>query len=135
MTNVTGNLILNHVTVSGNDSLLIGGDAIRSTVNRSPVIRNSIFCADADDEISSDATGRTTTISYSLAEVGSGLDGVYVSTSSGSTFNPISRWATSLHLSHGWTVQDVMRTVGDITGNGTADLVGFGTDGVYVASE
>ena len=64
--------------------------------------------------------------------VGFGLDGVYVATSTGSGFNPISRWTNSFDLSHGWTVSQYTRTVGDVSGDGLADLVGFGLDGVYV---
>jgi subtilisin-like proprotein convertase family protein/REP element-mobilizing transposase RayT len=66
--------------------------------------------------------------------VGFGLDGVYVATSTGIGFDPISRWTTSFDLSHGWTVKDFVRTVGDVNGDGRADLVGFGLDGVYVAT-
>ena len=66
--------------------------------------------------------------------VGFGLDGVYVSTSTGTGFDPISRWTTSFDLSHGWTVKDFVRTVGDVNGDGLADLIGFGLDGVYVAT-
>ena len=65
--------------------------------------------------------------------VGFGQDGVYVATSTGSSFSPISRWTTSFDLSHGWTVAQYARTVGDVSGDGKADLVGFGQDGVYVA--
>jgi hypothetical protein len=67
--------------------------------------------------------------------VGFGLDGVYIALSTGSGFSPVSRWTNSFDLSDGWTVADFVRTVGDVTGNGTADLVGFGLDGVYVAKE
>ena len=66
--------------------------------------------------------------------VGFGQDGVYVATSTRTTFDPISRWTTSFDLSHGWTVAQYARTVGDVNGDGKADLVGFGTDGVYIAT-
>ena len=73
MMNVTSNPILNHVTFSGNNSVngssTAGGDAIRNATNSSPVITNSIFWGDLNDEITSDGTG-TTTISYSVVQGG-----------------------------------------------------------------
>src|SRR5204863_53488 len=48
-------------------------------------------------------------------------------------FNAISKWTSAFDLSHGWTVSQFVRTVGDVNGDGKADLVGFGLDGVYVA--
>ena len=39
-------------------------------------------------------------------------------------FEPISRWTQSFDLAHLWTVQDYVRTVGDINGDGQDDLVG-----------
>jgi len=65
--------------------------------------------------------------------VGFGLDGVYVALSNGASFGPISKWTSAFDSSHGWTVKDYVRTVGDVNGDGKADLVGFGLDGVYVA--
>ena len=65
--------------------------------------------------------------------IGFGLDGVYVALSNGTGFGPISRWTTSFDLSHGWTVSDFVRTVGDVNNDGRDDLIGFGLDGVYVA--
>jgi len=66
--------------------------------------------------------------------VGFGLDGVYVSLSNGSSFaSSATKWTSAFDLSHGWTVKDFVRTVGDVDGDGDADLVGFGLDGVYVA--
>ena len=65
--------------------------------------------------------------------VGFGLDGVYVALSTGSKFSAVSRWTTAFDLAHGWTVKDYVRAVGDINGDGKADLVGFGLDGVYAA--
>ena len=67
--------------------------------------------------------------------VGFGLDGVYVALAlnPGPGFGPISKWTSSFDLSHGWTVSQYVRTVSDVNGDGRADLVGFGLDGVYVA--
>jgi len=67
--------------------------------------------------------------------VGFGQDGVYVATSNGvNGFNPVSKWLTAFDLAHGWTVKDYVRTIGDVNGDGKADAVGFGLDGVYVAT-
>jgi REP element-mobilizing transposase RayT len=66
--------------------------------------------------------------------VGFGQDGVYVSLSMGNSFALPSRLTTSFDLSHGWTVKDYVRTVGDVNGDGKSDLVGFGLDGVYIAT-
>ena len=65
--------------------------------------------------------------------VGFGQDGVYIALSTGSGFGAISKWTSSFDLSHGWTVSQYVRTVGDVDGDGMADLVGFGQDGVYIA--
>jgi secreted trypsin-like serine protease len=66
--------------------------------------------------------------------VGFGLDGVYVALSNGTNaFGPVSKWTSSFGLANGWTVAQYERTVGDMNGDGNADLVGFGLDGVYVA--
>jgi hypothetical protein len=64
---------------------------------------------------------------------GFGLDGVYVATSTGSGFSAISRWTTDFDYAHGWRVSQHPRMVGDVNGDGNADLVGFGLDGVYIA--
>jgi FG-GAP-like repeat len=65
--------------------------------------------------------------------VGFGNDGVFVALSNGTTFDAVSKWSTSFDLSHGWTVSGYVRTVGDVNGDGRADIVGFGADGVYLA--
>jgi hypothetical protein len=65
--------------------------------------------------------------------IGFGLDGVYVALSNGPSFDPISKWTSSFDLSHGWTVSQYVRTVGDVNNDGRDDLIGFGLDGVYVA--
>jgi hypothetical protein len=58
---------------------------------------------------------------------------VYAGLSMSSTFSPASRITSSFDLAHGWTVADYVRTVGDVNGDGKADLVGFGLDNVYIA--
>jgi hypothetical protein len=66
--------------------------------------------------------------------IGFGQDGVYVALSTGSGFGAVSRWTNDFDLSHGWTVSQYVRTVGDVNNDGKADLVGFGLDGVYIAT-
>jgi len=65
--------------------------------------------------------------------VGFGQDGVYVAFSTGAGFqNPVFTLANFAVNAGGWTL-DQPRTVGDVNGDGKADLVGFGKDGVLVA--
>jgi hypothetical protein len=52
---------------------------------------------------------------------------------SGDSTGAISKWTSSFDLSHGWTVSDYVRTVGDVDGDGLVDLIGFALDGVYIA--
>ena len=65
--------------------------------------------------------------------VGFGFDGVYIALSTGSGFGAVGKWTSAFDLSHGWTVSQYVRTVGDINGDGKADLTGFGSNGVYIA--
>ena len=65
--------------------------------------------------------------------VGYGLDGIYVAKSNGTSFDPITKWSSSLSSLNGWNVTDYARTLADVNGDGKADAVGFGLDGVYVA--
>jgi hypothetical protein len=69
--------------------------------------------------------------------VGFGNDGVYVALSTGSGFSYRQPWYTSPQSTFcyngGWDVNKHPRTVADVNGDGKADIVGFGDDGVYVA--
>ncbi|WP_336660580.1 FG-GAP-like repeat-containing protein [Leucobacter sp. USHLN153] len=65
--------------------------------------------------------------------VGFANDGVYVATSTGGKFTAGSRWVTGFGLGSGWSVQHHPRTLADVTGDGRPDVVGFASDGVYVA--
>ena len=66
--------------------------------------------------------------------VGFGLDGVYVALSDGlGSFGSVSKWVTAFDQAHGWNNNDHVRTLADVNGDGNADAVGFGLDGVYVA--
>jgi hypothetical protein len=59
---------------------------------------------------------------------------VWVSLSTGSSFPAPTRWVQAFDLAHGWTVADYVRTLGDVNGDDKADLVGFGQNGVYIAT-
>ncbi len=67
--------------------------------------------------------------------VGFGKDGVYVSLSTGTSFAAPTRWVAAYGVSVGnWSSQDQYpRGVGDVNGDGKADVVGFGNKGVYVS--
>ena len=63
-----------------------------------------------------------------------GDDGVYVASNNGDgTFADIEPVLPQFGHSHGWSVDKHVRLLADITGNGRADIVAFGDDGVYVA--
>jgi hypothetical protein len=64
--------------------------------------------------------------------VGFGHGGVYVALSTGSGFTPAQFWLANFgYQAGGWRVEMHPRTAADINGNGRADIVGFGNEGVY----
>ena len=65
--------------------------------------------------------------------VGFGIDGVLVSTSTGTSFNNADFWLKDFGFSSGWRTNLHVRTTGDITGDTLDDVVGFGNAGVYRA--
>jgi len=67
--------------------------------------------------------------------VGFGNAGVYVAISNGDgTFQPVRRVVDNFgYNAGGWRVDRHPRFLADLTGNGRADIVGFGNAGVYVA--
>jgi FG-GAP-like repeat len=66
--------------------------------------------------------------------IGFGNAGVWVALGNGDgTFQAPRLVVTDLGYDHGWRVDQNPRFVVDVTGDGRADLVGFGTDGVWVA--
>ena len=66
--------------------------------------------------------------------VGFGNDGVWVSLSNGDgTFQPPRSVISNLGVNASWRVDRHPRFVVDLTGDGRADIVGFGDDGVYTA--
>jgi hypothetical protein len=67
--------------------------------------------------------------------IGFGYAGTLVSLSKGDgTFTPATLALDDFGFQQGWTSQDFLpRVVGDVDGDGRADIVGFGYAGVYVA--
>jgi hypothetical protein len=67
--------------------------------------------------------------------IGFGYNGVWVALSDGvDGFAPISMWTTNFNYSQeGWRIEKHPRMVADVNGDGNADLVGFGYNGVWVA--
>lgn len=66
--------------------------------------------------------------------VGFGSDGVYVSLNRGSYFDSATIWYGAYGTGAGWSNQDAHpRTLADVNGDGLPDVVGFGSDGVYVS--
>ena len=64
--------------------------------------------------------------------VGFDNDGVYVSRSTVTGFENPARWQSSFGIIHGWGKENP-RMMADVDGDGLADVVGFGSDGVYVS--
>ncbi len=66
--------------------------------------------------------------------VGFASNGVYVALSTGTGFSPATQWTSGFSYQNGWTSQNTYpRMVADVNGDGKADLVGFASNGVYVA--
>jgi phospholipase C len=66
--------------------------------------------------------------------VGFGLDGIWIALNKGDgSFNPPALVSSDLAFNSGWRVEKHPRFVTDLTGDGHADIVGFGDDGVWVA--
>jgi hypothetical protein len=67
--------------------------------------------------------------------IGFGPDGVYVSLAAGGgSFGNANLAATGFNPSTGWTSDNVFhRELADVDGNNMADIVGFGSEGVYVS--
>jgi hypothetical protein len=66
--------------------------------------------------------------------VGFGTDGIWVALNSGDgSFNPPALVSGDLSYNSGWRVTHHPRFVADLTGDGRADILGFGDDGVWIA--
>jgi hypothetical protein len=67
--------------------------------------------------------------------VGFGNAGVYIARSKGDgTFQPVQRVIDNFgYNAGGWRVEKHPRFLADVTGDGRADVVGFGNAGVYIA--
>jgi hypothetical protein len=65
--------------------------------------------------------------------VGFGSSGVWVSLSTGSSFQPRTMWIDDFNLNAGWRMTDHPRMMADVNGDGKADIVGFGSSGVWVS--
>jgi len=65
--------------------------------------------------------------------VGFAQTGVFVATSTGTTFESKGRWIADFTNNSGWLLANEERRVADVNGDKKADLVGFGEDGTYVA--
>jgi hypothetical protein len=66
--------------------------------------------------------------------VGFGIQGVWIALSNGNgTFGPLQLLSAEFGSNQGWNVDRHPRTVADVTGDGRADLIGFGDAGVYTA--
>ena len=64
--------------------------------------------------------------------VGFGDDGVWTAMNNGDgTFAAAQFAVADFGYSGGWRVEDHLRLAADLTGDGTADLIGFGNDGVW----
>ena len=66
--------------------------------------------------------------------VGFGNAGVYVALNNGDgTFGEVRRVIDDLGYANGWRVEEHVRLMADLTGDGKADIVAFGNDGVWTA--
>ncbi len=65
--------------------------------------------------------------------VGFANEGVYVSTSNGSSFTAPEMWVSGYGYNAGWRVNVHPREVVDINGDGRKDIIGFGDGGVSVS--
>jgi hypothetical protein len=65
--------------------------------------------------------------------VGFGDAGVYLALSTGTSFAPAQFVLEGFANDQGWTVENHIRTLADVNGDGLPDLVGFGDDGVWTS--
>jgi hypothetical protein len=66
--------------------------------------------------------------------IGFGNEGVYVSLNNGNgTFQPIKFVLNNFGVQQGWQVEKHPRYAVDLTGDGRADIIGFGENATYVS--
>ena len=66
--------------------------------------------------------------------VGFGVDGVWASLNNGDgTFQPPNMVVYGFNFDTGWRMENHVRFLADLSGDGRADIVGFGDDGVWTA--
>lgn len=65
--------------------------------------------------------------------VGFASEGVFVALSTGGSFAPKTLAIPQFGYQQGWRVNEHVRTLGDVDGDGFVDVVGFGSEGVWVA--
>jgi phospholipase C len=66
--------------------------------------------------------------------VGFGMDGIWTALNNGDgSFQPARLVSADLAFNTGWRVANHPRFVADLTGDGRADIIGFGDDGAWVA--
>ena len=65
--------------------------------------------------------------------VGFGEEGVSVALSTGTAFDPASRWNSEFSAKNGWRVATHTRLLGDVNGDRKQDIIGAAQDGVSVA--
>jgi len=59
--------------------------------------------------------------------------GVWVSVSTGRAFALRTMWINDFNLNAGWRMTDHPRMLADVDGDGKADIIGFGSSGVWVS--
>ena len=97
------------------------GSGTGSTAANSWWVDNSVrFVADMNGDGRADIAGISSA-------------GVYVALSTGSGFAKAQQWSTAFRGNSGWKVGQHPRTLADVNGDGRPDVVGFASDGVYVA--
>lgn len=65
--------------------------------------------------------------------VGFGDSHVIVATSNGRGFDPVEFWSHGFSSDNGWSASEHEREMADANGDGLADIIAFGDDGVHVA--
>ena len=58
---------------------------------------------------------------------------MWVGLSNGAGFDPVNIWTDDYSYLQGWRTDLHLRMVGDVNGDGKADAVGYGGNGVWAA--